>query len=261
MSAWFEMKAWLRHRLTAKGPHGIHSPFVFHLITQELIAEKHFHAFDAIEELRSKLLQKDERIDVHDFGAGSRSTSSLSRRICDIAKTASNPADQAQMLFRWANFCQPLRVVELGTNLGLSSAYLSKAVPQASIWSLEGAPALVALARQHLEGLRCNNVTVVEGQFRETLPRTLSDMGAIDLAWLDGHHEKQATLDYMDMIWPYCHSETVLLVDDIHWSAGMNAAWEQLRNDARVTLSLDFYHYGALLFKTGREKEHFRIRV
>ncbi len=261
MSAWFEMKAWLRHRLTSKGPHGVHSPFVFHLITQELLPDKHFHAFDAIESLRVELLRNEARIDVRDFGAGSRSSSSSSRRICDIARTASNPPEQAQMLFRWANFCQPLRVLELGTNLGLSSAYLSKAIPKASIWSLEGAPALVALARQHLEGLQCKNVTVVEGHFRETLPRTLSAMGAIDLAWLDGHHEKQATLDYMEMIWPYCHSETVLLVDDIHWSAGMNAAWEILRNDARVTLSLDFYHYGALLFKTGREKEHFRISI
>lgn len=261
MSAWFEMKAWLRHRLTAKGPHGIHSPYVFHLITQELIPQKRFHAFDAIEELRHNLLQNEASIDVHDFGAGSRSSNALSRRICDIAKTASNPAEQAQMLFRWANFCQPLRVVELGTNLGLSSAYLSKAIPQASIWSLEGAPALVDLARKHLADLQCLNVTVVEGHFRETLPRTLLAMGAIDLAWLDGHHEKQATLDYIEMIWPYCHSETVLLVDDIHWSAGMNEAWEILKKDTRVTLSLDFYHYGALLFKTGREKEHFRIRV
>jgi predicted O-methyltransferase YrrM len=260
VEAWFELRAWIRHMLKAKGPHGVHSPYVFHLITKELLPSKNYSDFAPIEALRKKLLRNTERLEIIDFGAGSRRSSSSTRRVCDIVRTASNSPRQAQMLFRWANFCQPSTILELGTNMGLSTAYLGKAVPKARTISLEGAPALVAFARENLKQLSCHHVQVKEGHFRQTLPEVLEDLGQLDFAWIDGHHEQQATLEYVEMMLPYCHERTVLLLDDIHWSKGMNAAWEKLSADTRVTLSLDFFHYGALLFMKGREKEHFRLR-
>ncbi|HVA99295.1 MAG TPA: class I SAM-dependent methyltransferase, partial [Bacteroidia bacterium] len=71
MKNFFFLLRYLRYRSKAVNEHGIHSPFVFKLVTEVFQNKNPFYAFKVIEKQRNKMLQSAETIVVEDFGAGS----------------------------------------------------------------------------------------------------------------------------------------------------------------------------------------------
>jgi len=261
VSALFEAKAWIKHRIQARGPHGVHSPLVFYWITQVLRSDKHFFCFDEIEQLRHQLVKDPTVLTIEDLGAGSRKGSNAHRSIASIVASAANPAPHAQILFRLVNELKPQNILELGTNLGISTAYLAKANAAAQVYSIEGAKSLVDQAQKNLARLGVTNVQLIHGSFQEQLGSVLKKMRKVNFAWIDGHHAEQPTIDYFLQILDYCDDQSILVFDDIHWSPGMERAWQFIKAHARVTLSLDFFHFGIVLFQKGREKEDFLLKL
>ena len=131
---------YLRYLFTAangKG-HGVHSPFVFEFITRVLNDNRRFYAFDAIEKIRTQLLSNHALIEIQDFGAGSRVAKTNTRKISDVAKGSLKPAKYSQLLFRMIDFYAPKQIIELGTSLGITTAYLASANPAAKVTTFEG---------------------------------------------------------------------------------------------------------------------------
>jgi hypothetical protein len=55
--------------------------------------------------------------------------------------------------------------------------------------------------------------------------------------------------------------DTVAIVEDIHTTPEHTMLWEQMVNNPQVTLSLDVFDYGILLFKPEfKEKQHFVVK-
>ena len=78
---------YLKHLFFAKGPHGVHSPFVFKLIT-EVLKQQRAEAWEPIEEARKKLLENETVYAVKDFGAGRKglqTTRTYSRSVASSA--------------------------------------------------------------------------------------------------------------------------------------------------------------------------------
>jgi predicted O-methyltransferase YrrM len=81
------------------------------------------------------------------------------------------------------------------------------------------------------------------------------------MAFIDGNHRREPTLRYFETILPKTHEGSCIIFDDIHWSREMEDAWEKIRKDTRVTLSIDLFFIGIVFFrKEFREKQHFSIR-
>jgi hypothetical protein len=51
----------------------------------------------------------------------------------------------------------------------------------------------------------------------------------------------------------------MLILDDIHYSRAMEHAWEALKNDPRVTTSMDMYHIGILFVNKHFLKKHYKL--
>ena len=81
------------------------------------------------------------------------------------------------------------------------------------------------------------------------------------MIYFNGNHSKQATLDYFELLLPTTTNESVWIFDDIHWSIGMEAAWEIIKSHPNVTVSIDTFQWGLVFFRTEQPKEHFVIRV
>lgn len=244
----FEAKSFLNHLLYAAGPHGVHSPFVFDLITKILPARSIDEISKSIEEQRLKLLRDQSVVNVEDFGAGSRSMNSSQRKISQIARNTLQSPKCARVLFNLCNRFQPQNILELGTSLGITTSYLAQSNSSATVWTLEGATTISQRASQVFDALRLNNVKVVSGDFEKTLPGVLRDMKKVDFALVDGHHQYGPTLHYVEQIIEICHEHSIIILDDIHWSPGMKAAWDDIRAKKEISLSLDFFHFGFLFF-------------
>jgi hypothetical protein len=89
----------------------------------------------------------------------------------------------------------------------------------------------------------------------------LQEMGKVDVAVMDGNHRYDPTIRYFNEISPFLHDDSVVILDDIHWSAEMEKAWNEISSIPKVTLSLDFFHFGVLFFRKGRVVEHFRLKL
>ena len=251
---------YIKHIISAKTRHGVHSPFVYKLIDKVIYDFKDKSSYKSMEDLRKKLLKDERSITITDLGAGSHVNNQKQKQIKTLAKNALKPKKLAQLLYRLAKEFQPKNIIELGTCLGITTGYFGKAVADAKIYTLEGCPQTAAVAKENLYQLKLNNIEVVVGNFDDTLPQVIQNLAQLDFVFVDGNHRKQATLDYFKWCLPKVHDQSVMIFDDIYWSAGMKEAWEQIKAHPQVTVSIDLFWIGLVFFKKGQAKEDFRVR-
>ncbi|MCP4438179.1 MAG: class I SAM-dependent methyltransferase [Aureispira sp.] len=238
----------------------IQEPFIQKLLLEVLEDDRFYYAFGLLKSLRKRLEINTTIIDITDLGAGSRVHKSNQRSVKDILKTSVSPSWQCELLFRLVNFLQPKTKLELGTSLGLSTLYQHMPNTSATLYTLEGCPNLAQFATNGFKTYKAKNIHSIVGDFKETLPDTLKKIGQLDYAFLDGNHQKQPTIDYFEQCLPYCHNNTVLVFDDIHWSDGMQEAWEQIKKHPQVSSTLDLFYMGIVFFRQDFEqKEHYTI--
>ncbi len=256
-------KKYFKYYLTAsngKG-HGVHSPFVFEFIKFVLNDKKKYDVYSTIEKQRQVLLNDKKIIEVEDFGAGSTVIKTKQRVVKDIATSSLKPKKYSQLLFRMIQYYNKKNVLELGTSFGITTSYIAAAKNNPTVTTMEGSVNIATIAQQSFDSLQINNVTIVKGDFEKTLSPHLNKIDRIDFAFLDGNHRKVPTLQYFKQILTKSNEETIFVFDDIHWSAEMEAAWEELKSHESVTLTIDLFFIGIVFLKTDfKVKQHFVVR-
>ncbi|MCX6316293.1 MAG: class I SAM-dependent methyltransferase [Bacteroidetes bacterium] len=259
---------YLKYYLTSsngKG-HGTHSPFVFQFITKVMNDKTAYPEYKKVEALRKQLRSDAGVLTIEDFGAGSVKGSHHQRTVSSIAKNAAKPARFGQLLYRMVKNYQPATILELGTSLGITTAYLTLGQPQATIITMEGAAAVAARASRHFSELQLQPVRQVLGNFDETLPALLQEWQpgtgkAADFVFIDGNHRQEPTERYFQQLLPFINNDSILIFDDIHWSAEMERAWATIQSHPSVRCTIDLFFIGIVFFrKEFTEKQHFTIR-
>ena len=246
--------------LNGKG-HGVHSPFVFEFITKVLNDKTQYPCYKNIEQLRHQLKHDNTLLTIQDFGAGSRVHASYKRKVSDIAASSLKPKKFSQLLFHIASFYKPFNIVELGTSLGITTAYLASANENAQVITMEGAKEVAAIARNNFQQLRIKNTDIIEGDFDINLSYVVNNLSSIDLAFVDGNHRKEPTVRYFEQLLSKTKNNSILVFDDVHWSKEMEEAWEHIKRHSSVTLSIDLFFIGIVFFRQEQlEKQHFSIR-
>lgn len=247
------------YRLTSKTPHGIHSPFVYNLVTQVIRDKKTYPAYKQIEALRTKLLRDERVLNTTDLGAGSKKKAAPAKKVKQIARNSAKPARYAQLLFRLVSHFKPTTILELGTSLGLSTLYLAAGNKNAAVITIEGCPETAALAKENFTQLDAP-IVLHTGNFDTVLPAVLSGQQTLDFVFIDGNHRKTATLNYVNACIAKSNTDAVFIIDDINWSAEMQQAWQQIKQLPQVTVTLDLFYMGIVFFRKEQAKEHFVIR-
>lgn len=260
MEPLFSALSFLRYRWDARTAHGVHSPFVFELLNNVITDETPFYAFEPIESIRAGLLLNREKIEVTDFGSGGNPDSRRLLEIRHIAGKFALPSRYGQLLFRLINRFRPVKILEMGTSLGLTTLYLSMPDRSAEVVTLEGCPETARIAAGNFKRLQAGNIRQIVGEFSHTLPGALEHLGRLDFLYADGNHKYEPTVKYFHTCLPYIHENSILVFDDIHWSAGMEKAWEEIRRHERVTLSVDLFKLGILFFREGVLPQHFTLK-
>ncbi|MCA1965744.1 MAG: class I SAM-dependent methyltransferase [Flavobacterium sp.] len=255
------IKSYLKFLFHSKNEHGVHSPFVFDLVTKCFYDATKYPEYEVLKSYRKSLLENKNTIDVTDFGAGSRVFKSNTREISKIAQTAGITPKNAELLFRIVRYFQPKSILEIGTSLGLATSALSLGNDKAKIITLEGCPNTQKQAQVQLQEQNSNfqNIEFVNTEFSSYF-KTL-DISPIThhLIYFDGNHSKKATLDYFEALLPTISNDSVWIFDDIHWSADMEEAWEIIKKHPKVSVTIDTFQWGIVFFRAEQEKEHFII--
>lgn len=255
----YQLRSYIKYRLRSTNQHGIHSPFVYDLVTKCFYDKTNFLEYSVLKKYRNKLLQSKETINVTDFGAGSRVFRSNTRKVSAIAKNAGISIKRQQLLYRLTRYFKSINVLELGTSLGLGTSALALGNPSAKIVTVEGCPETSEKARELFKEFDLNNILLTNEIFDEFFGKVTTE--TYDLVYIDGNHSKERTLQYFEILMKKIHNDTVFIFDDIYWSKSMTEAWEQIIMHPHVRVSIDTYQWGILFFRKEQEKQHFCIRV
>ena len=256
----FQLTSYLQFLKKSSNQHGVHSPFLFDLITNCFYKKTDKDKINLITEYRDDLLQNQHKIEVTDFGKGSKVFKSNSREIAKIAKVAGISKKRSRLLIRITSYFKPTAILEIGTSLGIGTACLHLGNPKSNITTLEGCPQTMKVAKNQFKKFSFGGVDFLVGDFKSTLPKALSNK-KYDLIYFDGNHQKQPTLDYFEQSLNSIHNDSVFIFDDIHWSKEMSEAWEEIKKHPKVTVTIDTYFWGFVFFRKEQPKEHFTIRV
>ncbi len=238
-----------RYAWSSNTIYDVHAPRAFGFLGEVIEDDRHFYAFDWIQELRAGYAADRSEITLSDFGAGSRKTLTKTRKVNHIAKMSGSPKRFGEYLYKTVDWLKAKRVIELGSNLGIGTSYLAAALPSdGKLISIDADENMLVRAKAAVKSIAPRaDAELLLGTFVNQLQPALDELGSVDLAFIDGHHAEQATKDYFAQILKHCHSNSVIILDDIHWSPGMEAAWEWVKAQPQVTCSIDLFRWGVVM--------------
>ena len=206
--------AYLKHKLTANNRHGTHSPFVYKLADEVIYDFSSKKVYEAVEAQRKKLLNDDSNF----VFAGSA-----------LLKNKNKKSRIAQLVFRLAKYHSPKNVMLIGANLGLTTAYLAKACPNA-------------------------NLIVIEES------ELIANATNLDFVYLNVSSIKEPILNYFNWCLPKLNEHSVFIIEDIYKNEGIKAAWAEIKDHSLFTVTIDLFWLGLVYFKKGQAKEHFKLK-
>ena len=239
---------------------GLHSPFLYSLVSQVINNSSSYYAMDDIWNLRDDLLESNQEITVNDFGAGSKIMKSEKRKVADIVNYSAVKMKYGELLFRLIVRFKPSTILELGTSVGISTLYLAMPNSKSNVYTMEGCEETAAVARINFSLFDAKNIQQVVGNIDENLEPLLNKINKLDFVFFDANHTQEATIKYFNACVSKVHEKTIFVFDDIHWSKGMESAWKQLKKNSKVTLSIDLFYMGIIFFDTKLSKENFVIK-
>ena len=274
----YRICSWLKHHLTAwnTGGEGVHSPYLFEWVRM-VMSDKHaYYVWENIEAIREEMLRDARVVEFVDYGSGRRLLSDKvknAKLVMDIAKSSLARKKYAQMLYRLVNwlgadvghpaFGNGMNILELGTSLGVTTAYLAAVDSRNRVVTCEGCSAVAEVAKRNWEKLGLKNVECCVGELTASSLQSIVDslQREIDVAFIDANHTYTSTREYFDILADKVHDKSVIVVDDIHYNAEMEQAWREICADKRVTSTIDLYQMGLVFFDTRYWRRNYIMRL
>lgn len=253
MPTFFQLKTYFNYWLDAVDEHSLHSPFLFDLYTKVIKIEG--EGIPEIEKLRASLLKTEREITVVDLGAGSKHTTNDKRALSEIADTSLSDIRFSLLYLRLAKHIDAKNIIELGTSLGINTLYLAQK-KNAKVFTFEGSESIAEVAQDTFEFSAAKNIELIKGNIDSTLYSSLSRMPKADFVFMDANHQYAPTVKYFEWLLTKIHHKSILVLDDIHASEGMEKAWKEIRNHDLVYTSIDLYRCGILFFDPSLNEQH-----
>lgn len=247
MSKWAQFHRKLFHR---KG-HGIHSPFVFDLITNVIEQRLPFYGYKDIDLIRLHLRLHDKPI-------------TLQGKQSSIQKYLQKQAvsqKEGELLFRLANHYKPYSILAIGSSLGLTPLYLTGYASNLQCITLESEADVAATARKNIEKKANPSIQIIQGNYLATLGEALHQLKKIDCIYFC----KELRAEELDKIFqeclPFFHDESMVIISGIHSSSEKCNYWKQLCKSHKITVSVDLYKLGLIFFRPKLHKRMYKSRL
>ncbi len=266
----YRIGALLWHSMTAwnTGGEGIHSPRLFYLVRNLFNEPARLYAWDAIEERRAAMLRAPKKIHIRDYGTGQ----DRDELVMTIARKSVMAAPHAQLLSRIVHYMsgkeyvpgrtRPLTIIELGTSLGLTTAYLATAGSRNKVITFEGSEEIAAMAAMNWNKLGLDHIRQEKGPIDDTLYLYTHDAREkTDFVLLDANHTGEATLRYWDLLQPTMDENGIVAIDDIRYSKDMYQAWQTICRRQGVTATMDLGSMGLVFFYPPLPQKTYKLRI
>ena len=215
--------------------------------------------FQAVERVRQRIADRgEEQVPVFyspkPAAEGERLTAPGERKSFTarhLAMGTSVPADVGQMIHLVAKETEAKTLIEFGSCVGIGASYLASVPGCKRFITMEASKELSEIARASVHTVNPDG-EIYNEFFNDALDHLLPTLtDGIDFAWIDGHHEKTATIHYFERIKPYLNENAIVAFDDIHWSQDMLDGWNHLRHLPDFSHSVDVGMCGLCVWTGG----------
>jgi predicted O-methyltransferase YrrM len=245
---------YLGYCFLSESKHGIQPPFAYDFVTKVLRLSQSIHYPD-IENERDKLLKSKNTLKYKDFGTNGVEKSISTQQ---LAKRALKNKKYASLIAATTEFYNYKNILELGTCLGITTAYMAKTADQ--VVTIEGGEVVLMEAKMIWKNLDLDNkIMGVNANFDDILEEVLQQNN-FDMIFIDGNHNKEATIKYFQSVLNAPTRPKCIIFDDIHWSTHMEEAWQEVISNSTVTLTLDLFFLGFAFINPNLTKQHFQVR-
>lgn len=239
---------------------GIHSPFIFALVSEIFRNKIDNDIVLSIEKIRRKMESDPGSINVRDLGSGSEKLKTSLRKVSEIVKKSAVPKKYGILLANMASAFGKPAVIEFGTSLGISTMYMAASCSGCNVYTMEGCAATSAVASANIREAGLGNIVMMNGSFDELLPGFKKMDLTPGLVYIDGNHRREPLLRYFDFVADMSGNRTVAIIDDINLSAEMSEAWREIKNHENVTATVDIFRMGIVFFRKDLPRINYVIR-
>ncbi len=238
--------------------HALQAPFIYQFYSELIDGLNNKKSIQEIELWRELLLKDNSVVDEMSLGAGSRVKA---KTIASIAKHGISSKKDCLMLHELVRIIQPKVSIELGTSLGIATAYLAKAKVDCNIYTFEGNESLIKKSQELFTKLKCNNIQIIPGNIDDTFSKIVEPFDKIDMAIIDANHTQEALMRYFNILKLKMNETGILVIDDIRWSVEMYKGWKKIISDQHVSISIEFLNNGLLFFNKKLQKQHYVLSI
>lgn len=242
--------------LRYQGGFGIHSPFVYNLITKVIEIPCEYYRYYDIELIRKELLFRDTPLAYPDRKKVMQVKKSPLGFV--VKREAIGPKDGA-LLFRLTNYLKPKNILQIGTNMGISTLYLTTYAPNLNCISLENIPQFASVIQISFEkGARCP-IDLRVGNYRITLPEALVKMPHPDFVFFNTRYEQTDNEWIFETCLKQITDKTIFVFCGIRANTSMRSLWRRVCDCTEVSVSMDLHTMGIAFFDKKLHKKNYIV--
>lgn len=223
---------------------GVHSPFVYSLITNVLREKSLYYDYKRIEQLRDALLNdpslfqnRDSQKNIHKFLTSER---------------------HGRFLFRMVNFFHPETLLEIGTGLGVDTLYMASPHANCQCITLEEDLFLQNVSEKLFSAQSSSNIELIKGRWKESLEDVLGNTEKLDFVCLNAN-QQQPIRELYKMCRTKMHDQSIFIIRNIRTSKELYELWEELKKEDNVVSAIDIYSMGILLYNPSLTNKHYSL--
>lgn len=202
--------------------HGIHSPFVFDLITKVIEEKAAYYAYADIGYYLEHFPEKTYADDRH-----------------------------FRLLFKLVNYFSSKRILELGAGVGISTLYLTAPASDIECISVDADSANKRHAQMLYEHWPRNIV--------QNSAATVNLEEKQDCIFVNLRNYSHSTECIINCILQNVHEKSFVIIDGIRTNRKYQMLWKELLKKDEVVVSLDLYNVGILFFNKKYFKKNYKL--
>jgi predicted O-methyltransferase YrrM len=236
-------RKYLHFLLDARNQHGVHSPFVYQLITKCFYKKMPKNLWENFLNEKQYIVDKNKKLPAS-----------------KIAKASGLSNKKAKILIKTVHYFKPKNILGIGTSLSLITSAIKTGTENAAITTLEGCTETSKIVEGLFEEIKFNGIEVINSDFSKTFSKCTQNK-QFDCVFFGGNQTKQASLNYFEECLKTIHNDSFFVFDGIYWTAEMQEAWSIIKKHPKVTVTIDLFYFGIIFFRKEQAKEHFKIKV
>ncbi len=170
--------------------------------------------------------------------------------IANACNKMSIPAEYGRLLYWLVKASEAESILEMGTALGFSTAYMAAALPpDGKIVTVERLEVLANRASEMFEAAGVSDrIDLRVGDFNAVSANLPAEL-TFDAMFKDGTHTAEATLRFFGESVPKCRTGALMIFDDLDYGGGMDTAWEYIRQAGEVDVAVSLGRTGIVALK------------